>query len=68
MLNNNNVIKLQCTLVLGDYNACTVIGINPKHEIKVESRVTSLAFKYQCHDDVITKSMFKKFYINIAEV
>ena len=42
MRNNNNNIQLQCTFVLGDYPTCIVIGINPKHEIRISSNVPCL--------------------------
>ena len=42
MRRNNYFIRLQCTLVLGDYDAYPVIGINSKHESRM--KVTFLHF------------------------
>ena len=39
---NNNVIRLQCTLVLGDYHKCEVIGINQKHEGRISNNIPCL--------------------------
>ena len=35
-------IQLQCTLLLGDFYACVVIGNNPKHERRILSNILSL--------------------------
>ena len=41
-MRNSNVIRLQCTSVLGDFHACTVIGINLKRESRILSNIPCL--------------------------
>ena len=38
--NNKNVIQLQCTSVLGDYQEFVVIGINQEHESIISSNIS----------------------------
>ena len=45
MHSTNNVIRMQCTLVLRDYHTCAVIGINPKNESRISSNIPSSLFE-----------------------
>ena len=42
MCSNLYTIQLHCTVVLGDYHTCTVIGILAKYEIRILSKEISL--------------------------